>query len=103
MLMYEIASQNVPFFEEDSAIKVSEAIAEGKRPCTDIPGMPWEYCLLMSQAWHQDPDQRRTMSQISSKLYELFMSAYGPNKTSPPASEPSYPRDGSFKTQTHYQ
>ncbi|GES91109.1 kinase-like domain-containing protein [Rhizophagus clarus] len=72
MLMYEIASQSLPFSFETELTRVREYIISGKRPSFETLGMPTEYREIAEQAWDHDPNKRPTMQQITDVLYNLY-------------------------------
>ncbi|CAG8675001.1 26072_t:CDS:2 [Dentiscutata erythropus] len=72
MLMYEIASQKVPFSNE-GPLAASKKIASRERPFINKADIPYDdYYNIMIQSWDHDSQKRPTMSLISKNLYNLY-------------------------------
>ncbi|RIA84202.1 kinase-like domain-containing protein [Glomus cerebriforme] len=79
ILMWEIASQQRPFADIKSGLKVFEKVSNGERPDTNMFKNETshlyinEFLKIMNEAWRQEPSQRPEMTSICEHIRDLHL------------------------------
>src|SRR5438128_11852209 len=70
IVLWEIATQKIPFENRETAKDLYEAIISGERPPIAV-GIPSRYEEVMCKAWDKKPKRRPTASSIVSELKNI--------------------------------
>jgi hypothetical protein len=70
IILWEMFAKALPFSWFARAYQIEDAVLKGERP--PIPeDTPATIVKLMSDSWHQQPDQRPTFAELLERLLEL--------------------------------
>ncbi|KAI0222521.1 hypothetical protein LSAT2_026224 [Lamellibrachia satsuma] len=75
MVLWEIVTSAIPFYDIDDECEVMEQVIKGSRPPTDIISkVPPEYLSLMEECCDEYPDQRPKFQSLLSRLKVILQS-----------------------------
>src|SRR5688572_14069079 len=71
MIMWELMTGRVPFWDQDDDMKLSIEICNGLRPPI-VTNAPDGYIGLMQECWHADPNKRPTSDYLKNELSSIY-------------------------------